>query len=250
MNRLSLSLTTGFILVCGTHTLLAKKQVFTLDEDKIIHASASAHGRTRISFQGDRLKEVMGLPEDMELEKDEERGILYLGAMKDPLSISLVTENGLVQDMELTPSQEKTAQIVLKDVFQEQIDGDKDDLQHPFLGPSSLMPSKVSYGHSEQGEKTYHQKNLILIQKLYQGEGEACSDVDYEMNHAALNISYKKSLSGYGLHAHMFEIKNTGIQPQSLCEKDFYKKGATSIALSHKSLMPKQTGYMFVVTKK
>lgn len=250
MNRLSLSLTTGFFLVCGTHALLAKKQIFTLDEDRVHHAQVSSNGRTRILVQGDRIKDVMGLPEDMPHEKDEQNGVLFLSDIKTPLSISIITESGLVQDMELQPASIKSSQIVLRDVFKAQEAGDKEYLPQTSVGQKSIgfrsSPMMTSLG----GEAaTYHQKNLSLIKRLYRGEGEELSDTVFIPKYSDLTIVYKKSIQENGMSAHLFEIKNKSAHILSLSERSFMHAGVSSIALTNKSLVPQQKAYLFIVSK-
>ncbi len=79
--------------------LFGSKQVLHMDDDKVLKASVSKEGMTRILIQGDRIKDIMGLDEDVSTEKDEQNGILFLKNVTKPQSIALITENGDYQEM-------------------------------------------------------------------------------------------------------------------------------------------------------
>lgn len=83
--------------------LLAQKQTLFLNDEKTLKAFASKEGITRLSIQGDRIKDIMGMDEGIALEKDEQNGILFLKGVEQKQSLALLSENGLYQEIELGP---------------------------------------------------------------------------------------------------------------------------------------------------
>ena len=72
----------------------------------------------RIAFSNDRIAQVFGDEEAYTLQSDETRGQIFLKPTEangdKPISITLTTEQNVVQDMELTPQKISTATIILK----------------------------------------------------------------------------------------------------------------------------------------
>ena len=87
-----------------TSALHAEKQEYNFDDTKSIVLKVSETGLTRISVQGDRLREVIGLDDTVNVEKDEANGHLFLKGVKTKQTITVVTEGGALQDLTLLPT--------------------------------------------------------------------------------------------------------------------------------------------------
>jgi hypothetical protein len=237
--------------------VFAQKQTLTLNDDKVLKATASKEGITRISLQGDRIVDVMGFHQDVEFEKDEGKGVLFIKGLKQKQNLVMNTENGLFQELELVPSDKSSAQIVLKanDAFSSKKSGKGDLCDHN----QSLHPNQrlsLECETEQTGSKSHHQAPLHLIKMLYNGGGEkqdGMSDLLTRTKIKNLTIAYQKSVMETGLMAHQFSVKNTGTHPLPLSESYFTSCGGplplVAVVLKDKVLLPKQTTLLYVVVK-
>ena len=135
--------------------LFGSKQVLHMDDDKVLKASVSKEGMTRLLILGDRIKDIMGLDEDVSTEKDEQNAILFLKNVTKSQSIALITENGEYQEMTLEPIAIKTHQVVLKQKETKSIQVEE---QNPF----SLRNESLNGDHGVNS----HQKQIIDFMRL------------------------------------------------------------------------------------
>ena len=242
--------------VCVT-AVFAQKQTLTLNDEKVLKATASKEGITRISLQGDRIADVMGFHQDVDFEKDEGKGVLFIKGLKQKQNLVMNTENGLFQELELVPSDKSSAQIVLKvGENSAQQSGQGDMFEHnQALHPNQRLSLECDV---EQTGSTaaYHQAPLHLIKTLYNGGGrnqDGISDLLILPKIKNLNITYQKSVADTGFMAHQLTVKNTGDTPIPLSESYFMACGGplplVALALKDKSLLPKRQTYLYVVVK-
>ncbi|CAO4847506.1 MAG: hypothetical protein FADNKDHG_01502 [Holosporales bacterium] len=220
--------------------LYAQKQTLFLNDEKTLKAFASKEGITRLSIQGDRIKDIMGMDENIALEKDEQNGILFLKGVEQKQSLALLSENGLYQEIELEPTTKKSTQIVLKtrdfDIEQEagvsKIEGRKNQII------DSTSPS--------------FQKQVIhMIQRLYHLQR---SDTDIDpiplQNIPHIKAEAIKSDQDGHLVGFVYVLKNTSKHELLIQESDFAQKNTCAIALLSNSIPPKGTTRLFMVVKK
>lgn len=89
----SLIVTLCCVAAYATH-VAAEKQEFNFDDTQSIVVKVSETGLTRISVQGDRLREVIGLDDTVVVDKDEANGHLFLKGVRIKQTITVVTEGG------------------------------------------------------------------------------------------------------------------------------------------------------------
>lgn len=253
----SLYLKFGLCFTLLVTAAFAQKQTFTLDDDKVLKATASKEGITRISLQGDRIADVMGFHQDVEFEKDEGKGVLFIKGLREKQNLVMNTENGLFQELELVPSDKSSAQIVLKS-------GEDEPYKKGFNVVEASLPQTL-HPHQrlsleceteQTGSKAYHQTPLTLIKTLYNGGGvkqEGTSDLLTLPKIKNLKITYQKSVMDTGFMAHQFRLQNTGTHPLPLSESYFTACGGplplVAVALKDKILLPKKQTQLYVVIK-
>jgi hypothetical protein len=235
----------------------AQKQTLILNDDKVLKATASKEGITRISLQGDRIADVMGFHQDVEFEKDEGKGVLFIKGLKEKQNLVMNTENGLFQELELVPSEKSSAQIVLQPAEDEPYKKGFNVAEASL--PQTLHPHQrlsLECETEQTGSKAYHEAPLTLIKKLYNGGGEKQEGLSELMKLPKiknLNITYQKSVIESGLMAHQFTVKNTGTHPLPLSESYFTSCGGplplVAVALKDKVLLPKGQTQLYVVVK-
>ncbi|MDP3641392.1 MAG: type-F conjugative transfer system secretin TraK [Alphaproteobacteria bacterium] len=240
-------------------SLYAHKQVLIMNDDRVLKATASKDGITRISLQGDRIAEVMGFHQDVEFEKDEGKGILFIKGLKEKQNLVMNTENGLFQELELVPSDKSSAQIVLKadESHPIQQSGGAARFQGEYHNPLYTNQRLFLEGDDENRNNVgHHQTPLHLIKSLYNGGGVVLEEAAHQINMPTLKnikMTYQKTVTDTGFMAHQFVLQNTGPQPMPLSESYFSaccgQLQLIALALKDAALLPKQKTYLYVVVK-
>jgi len=258
MTTPSLYLKTGVIFTVLFTSLYAQKQVLIMNDDKVLKATASKEGITRISLQGDRILDVMGFHQDVEYEKDEGKGILFIKGLKEKQNLVMNTENGLFQELELIPSDKSSAQILLKvdesnPIQQSGAARFQEEPHNPLY-----QSQRLSLQNDDEQTKSmpHHQTPLHLIKRLYNGGGVVLEEAAHQINRPILKnikFTYQKSGTDAGFMAHQFTLQNTGPQPMPISESYFSacsgKFPLVALALKDTVLLPKQKTYLYVVVK-
>ena len=96
----------------------ATSQTIATNPDKRLKAIISADSMNRLAVANDRITQIFGDQEAYEVQTEESTGQLFLKPTlengKKPLAITLITENGLTQDMTLEPVERDAATVILK----------------------------------------------------------------------------------------------------------------------------------------
>ena len=240
-----LSCLLGYLACClppFATILHAEKQEFSFDDTQSIVVKVSESGLTRISVQGDRLREVIGLDDTVIVEKDDANGHLFLKGVKTKQTITIVTEGGALQDLTLMPGARGSTTILLKN----EAEGSKKDLNpEPFL-PTSFRQSLQSQMHSSAS--TANVDALIsVIKHLAAGRGKPCTYSDTRTAAVGLDAVLTHQLNDSVFVGFVFSVTNTRDSAMVLCEKDFYQNGDLSLCLSKCVLEPGETANLYVV---
>lgn len=226
----------GFIL---THPVCAEKRELTCDDSKALTVKASTHGFTRISVKGDKLRDVMGLEEDVVVEKNDAEGILFLKNIKNMHTITLITESGIIQDITLVPGSKETMNIVLKpNVPDAALDTPKNGQFDVPLEPKTLMSSHAL---------TTQERLINLMKQLFAGGGERSKSKRERRSLSGLEAVFARRFETHGLVGEVFTITNTECNTTNLVEKDFYQTGDLALALSHTQVKADETVSLFVI---
>lgn len=98
--------------------LCAASQTIVMHPDKRLKAVISCDSMNRLAVANDRITQVFGDNDAYEVQTEESTGQLFLKPSaengKKPLSITLITENGLTQDMSLQPEEREATTVILK----------------------------------------------------------------------------------------------------------------------------------------
>lgn len=108
MKRLKLS-------VLGMMLGVVSAQALTLQEDKVLQVSAAKEALTRISVAGDKIQDVFVHPaqaqEHIKLHKS---GHVFITPAGSPVYLSLITEKGKTQDIEVSFKGLKASPVILQ----------------------------------------------------------------------------------------------------------------------------------------
>src|SRR3990167_2070698 len=93
-------------------------QSFNLVDHQRTEIMVSNRQMNRIAVKGDRIQQVFGADEHFHMETDEHGGQIFLkflsNQMLEPLSLTIVTEAGLTQDLTLMPDDMEAQTILFK----------------------------------------------------------------------------------------------------------------------------------------
>lgn len=221
-----------------------KKETITFNEEAVLTVKVKQDGPVRINVKGDRLQDVMGFDESIMIEKDESHGFLYLRNLGQEQSITLMTEGGTVQDLNLVPDAQGASVIVLasKD-YEEEFSSKHMSRGFHQKGILAMHPQAVFSNSSFQDQV------LALVKQLYQGDGSR-EGVDqlYERSTAyGLTAKPLRSLQGPGMRGAIYEITNTTETTFNLVEKDFYLVGDYALSIGKKQLESSEKTLLIVV---
>ncbi len=239
MKQLSLCAALFSLALCAT-TAFAEKIELTCDDSKALIVKASANGVTRISVKGDKLRDVMGLEENVVVEKNETDGQLFLRNVQSKQIITLITENGLLQDLTLVPGAKGSMNIVLKpDLGVKPETHERENSS--FLEPSDKRGIDSAHTHNTQ------EMLIGFIKQLFSGVGQPFEKEVVRTSSGGLEAVPARMLQVNGLIGEVFTITNTHDNTTIILEKDFYQSGDVAIALAKKQLCAGESTSLFVI---
>ncbi|MBY0281130.1 MAG: type-F conjugative transfer system secretin TraK [Alphaproteobacteria bacterium] len=226
-------------------------QVHTINEGVRIQANICPTEMNRIAIEGDRIAQVFGSDGKFTHQVDEETGQFFLKLLSNqegsnqeggfphvPVSLTLITESGLTQDLTLFPKEKTSATI--------------------FLKPSVINSKIASSLSSFEGLSRVHPYQDGLIQALRvlvsEEEGITENQDNLETPHfrsaaSGLTAQFVRQVKGPGYLAQVFEIKNTNAELETLQEKQFFQTGDLALALSKTTLMPQEKATLYVLRR-
>ncbi len=218
-----------FVLSTTAHAAIIKH----LNESQTIEVPISQSGLTRMRVKDDRILNVFGVTGEYILEADEGQGQVFirptgLGGFK-PIHLTLTTEKGITQDLQLTPQNRSPEALILK----------------------------------SDAERSKETKNLISreeIEDLLRASHEDRIPLGYKSLPLNLNTLkgpylWKRELQGEKLKASTYEVKNNSQSPFTLSEPEFLnhlsltKKSIVAVWIEKKTLEPGEGTKAHVITK-
>ncbi len=237
----SLIVTLCCVATYATH-VAAEKQEFNFDDTQSIVVKVSETGLTRLSVQGDRLREVIGLDDTVVVDKDEANGHLFLKGVRTKQTITVVTEGGNLQDLTLIPGTKGSTSILLKQDGQTA----KTDRAHTPHTPLSF--GTPFHPEMNPGQANSLANNIMGIMRyVFAGHGTLCEKSTTRTARTGLEAVSTHQYRAQTLVGDVYTVKNTHECPTAICEKDFYHAGDLALAFSKKELEPGETATLFVI---
>lgn len=236
-------------LLCGTAT--AATQAIALNPDKRLKAVISFDSMNRFAVANDRITQVFGDQEAYEVQTEESTGQVFLKPTqengKKPLSITLITEAGVTQDMTLEPQERDATTVILKNAA-----ATKSSPQpaHPSYQTQSLPTQSLGHQAPNYGAGLSYQEQVILAMKqLVAGVAPSIDE--------AFNRKTASGLTAYLMHGYQVgdfkgfkvEVKNTSGLTMDILEKDLYQQGDLAFCLEKRVLAPGEVTILYVVTR-
>jgi type-F conjugative transfer system secretin TraK len=235
----------GTILALSLGTSQAS-QVLTLSENQRLEVAISPDSMNRIAVTNDRIAQVFGDEGTFVSQADEHTGQLFIKPSPEngtkPLSITLITENGVTQDLILKPTAKSATTTVFntsvvkntarQGVFKDTINSSIESLQTtlPFQEELLLIMRQLVGGQLVESEEA--------------GNYNRSSPEGYQLEYIK---SYQAGPYSAPYNVQVFSIQNTTSTVIELLEKSFYCAGDLALSFEKRVLLPGEKTHLFVV---
>lgn len=220
------------LLLSASHPAAAL-QVLEVRDGGTVLGRISQKELTRISFAHDRIRKVTGNAGEFLLEKDEDRGAIFIRPVsaESTKPINLFVSSG-----------RSTVALLLQPV---DIPGDSIVLREP----------RASVTGSRTAQSTQHVralKNLLLTMAADAlPEDMTVRESGRElMLRPGVRLTLQRSWLGSGIVGEKYLLTNTGAGELQLAESDFYKPGVLAVSLELASLQPGAATNLFVIRER
>ena len=202
-----------------------------LNEEHRLSAPIASHSLNRLVVVGDRIQHLFGEDEAFSLQSDEQSGQVFikpsLGNGNKPLVLTLITENGLTQDLDLIPGASESSTIILKPKSHQASEG---------------SAPEAAQSPMQQGIETLRQAVLGRLPLQDTHKASARSHKSFELKH-------QKTYSAKDLKVEVWGLKNKTKVLQEGFEEDFYQKGDLALSLEKKILAPGEHTTLYILGK-
>lgn len=248
--RITLSFT-----LCLLHSLLhplaasvspeQASQTLKLSENKRIEASICGTSMNRIAVSNDRITQLFGDEGTFESQNDETTGQIFLKPTLENgpknLSLTLITEQGITQDLTLTPDAQSAKTLILtRDPADQGTSPKNMDGQVPYQEP---LKQRDPYSHlglahtplSQEGPRLGQVLTLLkqaMNGHLSAGEEEFLTADRPSPQGFALACSKMWKAGPYVVHA--IKVENLTDDSLPLQEKDFYQPGDLALSFDNR----------------
>ena len=233
MNKLKVSLL-GLSLITFGNVAMAATQVLTLNERARLTASIAGDAMNRLAVANDRIVNLFGDEGTFMTQNDEQTGQVFIKPTSDnqqkPLSLTLVTENGLTQDLNLIPDALEPSTVILKSGA---------PLAHPSFQETSIQVFKAS---------NTMDRAVQLLKQAMLGQLPSHKESVKSRPLSGLQMQYQTSFGVEGFRVQHWVIQNTSKQSQELLEKNLYERGDIAMTLDKHWLGPREKGEVYILS--
>lgn len=242
-------------------------QVLKVDSTQRMKAKISFDSMNRMAFLNDRIVQIFGDEETFTTQTDEERGQVFLKPTENnkekSINITIATESGLVQDMELIPEKINTQTILFKNQSSDQ------SLEQPDKKIASLSSSHLMMNHdfnylSRQAPSFHRQgidrtSHMIKLIKSVLMQGDQLSDntgsspekiENEELQRLKIKADPLYSRMDDVYEAGVYEVINTSDQEVEVFESMMKGPRVMAVTLLKRTLKPNEKSRMVVVRQK
>jgi conjugal transfer pilus assembly protein TraK len=218
----------------------SSSQQLIINPEKRLKAVISFDAMNRLAVVNDRITQVFGDQEAYEIQQEETTGQIFLKPSqengKKPLSLTIITEAGITQDLSLQPADQSAGTILFKKPPEAPAQG--------YVAPQVQYPGTIPASYQE--ELIQALKTIILGKAPELQQEETLTFLAQDKD---LTVTFVKSYQLGGFRGWEWKVKNTSDQTITLWEKDFYRQGNLAIALGARTLAPKGETALFVLSR-
>jgi hypothetical protein len=241
----------------------AASQTISINPDKRLKAVISSDSMNRLAVANDRITQIFGDHDAYEVQTEESTGQAFLKPTlengKKPLAITLITENGLTQDMTLEPVERDAATVILKNTGTST--GIGNDTAKPNSHHSLPQTSEgfgqgyaaQGYGHQIPGFGTalgFQDQVIAAMKFLVSGSAPTIGIENFDRKGPkGIEIGLIEAVNLGNFKGYKLDVKNAGDVPMDILEKDFYLNGDLAFSFEKRVLNPKTSTVLYVVTR-
>lgn len=216
----------------------SNSHILTITENKRLEASIALDVMNRLAVVNDRIVNVFGDEGTFVVQTDEHTGQVFIKPTVEngdkSLSITLITENGVTQDLTLNPTKSKATTLILK--LSQQVK----QYNSPAEG---LLPGFAARNQTLQDQWIQIMKQAVL------GELAIVETRMLPRNRkvTGFNLGYDKCYQAGSLFIEVWKVKNIAKAPQELQEQSFFKAGDVALSLAKRVLQPNEKTFIYVL---
>jgi hypothetical protein len=241
-------------------------QILRLSEHRRIEASICGTSMNRIAVSNDRITQLFGDEGTFESQNDETTGQVFLKPVPEngsrSLSLTLITEQGVTQDLTLTPDAQSARTLILKRDPAEQGAASEQMNNRSVSHPDPLKPLTPHFwpGHTDTHVTDIHVQDgsrpaqlLILLKQIINGQRSASEEAFLETDRPlpqGFALVFSRMWKGGAYTVHAIRVENLTDDPLPFQEKDFYQPGdlAISFGATHPGMLePRAEATLYVV---
>jgi len=231
----------------------AQKKVVPFNEEERIVVKISNKSMNRLSVDGDRIQEVIGLNDSVSVEKDGHHGHMFLKVPEnsaEKIEITVITEGGLVQDLTLQPVDQESATLVLKTEDGEVAANHVSRSVQCASKTASRQKSEATLPLAHLPNTSYQEALIGLMRVLYLGDfedsGSPCRE---RRSPPGVSVSFSRGFSRDSFMGEVHTLQNTTSDPIDIQERDFFEVGDVAIALGNRFLKAGQRTTLYLIRK-
>jgi hypothetical protein len=234
----ALFLALSFILAFLTSFSSKASQVLTLTENKRVEAAICSDSMNRIAIANDRITHIFGDEGSFESQNDENTGQVFLKPTMENgtknLSLTLITEQGITQDLTLKPTAKSATTLIFKNPASALRADQKFETSIAMQSP--LNAGSVP-GFSPENNFNLQDHLLVLLKQAVTGQ-LPLHDTEFlddgyisRASPEGFELSYHQSYAAGSYGVFVFHVKNTTKTAIEMQEKSFYQPGDLAISL-------------------
>lgn len=217
------------LLVLGS-TQACAVQNFNLVDHQRTEIQVSNRQMNRIAVKGDRIQQIFGADEHFHIETDDHGGQIFLKFLSDqmlePVSLTIVTESGLTQDLTLMPDDMEAQTVLFK----------------PGIGFDDAEDNRL---------ESREDKIVELISAMAAGdrlEGYDIKSIPPRENNEP-NPAFKaiKTYEGESFKGIVYCLQNDSETVLKVTEQDVAQPGDLAVSLSITTVAPGQSAQLYVI---
>ena len=251
MKKMLKQVTVFLVLGWGLSPVMATTStVLTMSPEKRLKATIAQDSMNRLTVENDRITQVFGDEESYILQAEEHTGQIFLKPTADngdkPLSLTLMTENGLTQDLTLELTQKGATTLILKPSSSQlpqngEVKGRR--------GGAGFYPSD-SPGLREEGGSSLPEHLVQAIKNLIAGQGVVLEMTESQRQAPeGFQVTFKQAYQVGTLKGFQFEVTNTTDTPIEIEEKAFFQPNDLALSFKNRVLSPQGSTLLTVVSR-
>ena len=214
------------LVMLSTRTAFADTQTLIISEGSRLEASIAADVMNRLAVANDRIVNVFGDDGTFVTQTDDQTGQVFIKPTAEngvnPLSITVITENNVTQDLTLNPTPGPASTIILKNTVIQSEKLFSEDLPLPQRG--------------SEAEASTQERVIQVMKKAALGELDLSQKK--RMRRKApkgFKLSFDKAYQSGSYLVTLWQIKDNSCSQNELVEKSFYQTGDLALSIRSQS---------------